>query len=57
MNSLLYHEIFELFNKTEKRADKIINNIGIKEKRYVDKDTTASDLCFKAADKLLNEMK
>ena len=23
MNSLLYHEIFELFNKTEKRADKI----------------------------------
>jgi 3-oxoacyl-[acyl-carrier-protein] synthase-3 len=37
-------------------AEKIINNIGIKEKRHVDDDTTSSDLCFKAADKLLNEM-
>lgn len=37
-------------------AEKIINNIGIIEKRYVDDDTTPSDLCFKAADKLLNEM-
>lgn len=37
-------------------AEKIINNIGIKEKRHVDNDTTSSDLCYKAADKLLTEM-
>lgn len=37
-------------------AEKIINNIGIKEKRHVDENTTASDLCYEAADKLLNEL-
>jgi 3-oxoacyl-[acyl-carrier-protein] synthase-3 len=37
-------------------SNKIINNIGIKEKRYVDNETTASDLCFKSAETLLNEM-
>jgi len=47
----------ELLNEYPKEeVDKIINNIGIKEKRFVDIDTTASDLCFKAADRLLNEM-
>jgi 3-oxoacyl-[acyl-carrier-protein] synthase-3 len=50
-NSELLHE----YPKEE--VDKIINNIGIKEKRHVDIDTTASDLCFKSADHLLNEMK
>ena len=34
---------------------KTINSIGIKEKRFVDEDVTASDLCFKAAEKLLND--
>ena len=33
--------------------EKTINSIGIKEKRYADEDTTASDLCFKAAEKLI----
>ncbi len=45
-----------LKNYPKDEADKIINNIGIHEKRYVDSETTASDLCFKAADNLLNEM-
>ncbi len=47
----------DLINQYPKdEVDKIINNIGIKEKRHVDPDTTASDLCYKAANKLLNEM-
>ena len=37
----------------EKEIDKTINSIGIKEKRFVDKDVTASDLCFKAAEQLI----
>ncbi len=37
----------------DEEIDKTINSIGIKEKRYVDSETTASDLCFKAADELL----
>ena len=48
---------YNLLNEYPKEeVDKIINNIGIKEKRFVDADTTASDLCYKAADQLLNEM-
>ena len=35
---------------------KTINNIGIIEKRFVDKGVTPSDLCFKAADKLLSDL-
>ena len=47
-------ELLSQYPKEE--VDKIINNIGIKEKRFVDEDISASDLCFKAAEKLLNEM-
>lgn len=36
--------------------EKVINNIGIVEKRFVDENVTASDLCFEAADKLLNDL-
>jgi len=36
--------------------NKVINNIGIIEKRYVSEGVTASDLCFEAADKLLTDM-
>lgn len=36
--------------------NKVINNIGIVEKRYVSEDVTAADLCFEAADRLLNDM-
>lgn len=39
----------------EEEIDKTINSIGIKEKRYVDEDVTASDLCFKAAEKLFED--
>lgn len=35
--------------------EKTINAIGIKEKRIADKDICASDLCFKAAEKLLTD--
>lgn len=35
--------------------EKVINSIGIKEKRYVDTNVTASDLCYRAADNLLLE--
>lgn len=35
--------------------DKTINTIGIKEKRFVDDNTCSSDLCFKAAEKLLKD--
>lgn len=35
---------------------KIIDSVGIVERRYVDNNTCASDLCYYAADKLLTEM-
>ncbi len=37
----------------EEEVLKVIDNIGIKEKRFVDKDVCSSDLCFKAAEQLL----
>jgi len=36
-------------------VEKIINSIGIAEKRIADASTTASDLCFKAAEKLFED--
>jgi 3-oxoacyl-[acyl-carrier-protein] synthase-3 len=45
-----------LKNYPVEEAEKIIKNVGIREKRFVDPDVTASDLCYKAADTLLNEM-
>jgi len=40
----------------EDEIEKVVHNIGIVEKRFVDEGITASDLCFEAADKLLNDM-
>jgi 3-oxoacyl-[acyl-carrier-protein] synthase III len=40
----------------EDEIEKTINSIGISEKRFVDSDTCASDLCFYAAEKLFAEM-
>jgi 3-oxoacyl-[acyl-carrier-protein] synthase III len=37
--------------------EKTINSIGIREKRFVDSNTCASDLCFSAAERLFAEMK
>jgi 3-oxoacyl-[acyl-carrier-protein] synthase-3 len=42
------------FRKKNKKNESC--NIGIKEKRFVDSNVTASDLCFKAAEQLLDEM-
>ena len=42
-------QIFE--NEIER--DKVIQLIGIDERRFVDEATTASDLCAKAAEKLI----
>lgn len=39
----------------EDEIEKTINSIGIREKRFVDEDVTASDLCFKAAEKLIED--
>lgn len=39
----------------EDEIEKTINSIGIREKRFVDDDVTASDLCFKAAEKLIED--
>jgi 3-oxoacyl-[acyl-carrier-protein] synthase-3 len=47
------YDLKDLIGETE--LEKTINSIGIKEKRYVDKDVCASDLCFKAAEKLIED--
>ncbi len=41
----------------QEEIQKTINSIGIREKRVVDDDVTASDLCFKAAEKLFEDNK
>ncbi|MFN8285427.1 MAG: ketoacyl-ACP synthase III [Chitinophagales bacterium] len=41
----------------EQERDLFIKTVGIRYRRIADKDTTASDLCFAAADKLLNDLK
>ncbi|MCP4049313.1 MAG: ketoacyl-ACP synthase III [bacterium] len=40
----------------ESEIEKTINTIGIKEKRYADKNVCASDLCYEAAKKLFDDM-
>lgn len=35
--------------------EKTINSIGIKEKRFVDKDVCSSDLCYRAAEQLIQD--
>lgn len=40
----------------EDELKKTIESVGIVERRIVDKDTCASDLCYNAAEQLLNEM-
>lgn len=39
----------------QEEIDKTINSIGIKERRIADADVCASDLCFKAAEKLFTD--
>lgn len=40
----------------QEEIDKVINNIGIKQRRIADENTTAADLCYKAAENLLTEL-
>ncbi len=40
---------------SKETMEKMVNSIGIKEKRFVDKEVTTSDLCFKAAKKLMDD--
>jgi 3-oxoacyl-[acyl-carrier-protein] synthase-3 len=47
------HELISMMSEEE--VEKVINSIGIKEKRIADKDVCASDLCFKAAERLLED--
>jgi 3-oxoacyl-[acyl-carrier-protein] synthase-3 len=47
------YELKDMIPKEE--LEKVINSIGIKEKRIADKNVCASDLCFKAAEKLLGD--
>lgn len=44
----------DVFQKEE--LEKIINSVGILERRIAEKEVTASDLCFKAAENLLNQL-
>lgn len=39
----------------EEDIQKVINNIGINQRRYAETDVCASDLCFKAAQKLMKD--
>lgn len=39
----------------QEEIDKVIDNIGIEERRIAPNDVTASDLCFKAAQKLMDD--
>jgi len=41
----------------EKEIDRMVNSIGIREKRYADEGVCASDLCVRAAEKLLEDNK
>lgn len=49
------YELGDLF--ASDYLEKLVNSIGIKEKRFVDKNVCASDLCLKAAKQLLSDNK
>lgn len=47
---------YDLINlMSNEDVEKTVNSIGIKEKRIAETDVCSSDLCFKAAEKLLND--
>jgi 3-oxoacyl-[acyl-carrier-protein] synthase-3 len=41
----------------EETIEKLVNTIGIKEKRFAEKDVCSSDLCYKAAKQLMEDNK
>jgi len=40
---------------SKETVEKLVNSIGIKEKRFAEKDVCTSDLCYKAARKLIDD--
>lgn len=40
---------------SKETMEKMVNSIGVKERRFAEKDVTTSDLCFKAAKKLMDD--
>jgi 3-oxoacyl-[acyl-carrier-protein] synthase-3 len=48
------YEYVDYFSAEE--VKKVVDKIGIKERRFADKDTCASDLCFAAATKLFSDL-
>lgn len=53
-NKVSNKDLTDIFPKEE--LDKIIDSVGIKERRIADQNTTASDLCLRAAEQLLDEL-
>jgi 3-oxoacyl-[acyl-carrier-protein] synthase-3 len=47
------YEYTQYFNKED--VKKVVDKIGVYERRFADEKTTSSDLCFAAAEKLLND--
>lgn len=43
--------------KTREEAEKFINSTGVRFRRVVDNNTTTADLCYKAAEQLLQQLK
>lgn len=41
---------------SSEEVKEVVDKVGVKERRFAGEDTCASDLCFAAADRLLNEM-
>lgn len=53
-NRIVNRDYTQTFSKED--AETIVEKTGIEERRFALPGTTASDLCFKAADRLLNEL-
>ena len=53
-NIINNYEYTERF--TPEEASEVIEKIGVKERRFADENTCASDLCFAAAEKLISDM-
>jgi len=53
-NVLINNE--ENLNMTSEEIAKLVESIGIRERRFADKDVTALDLCYRAANNLLDFM-
>lgn len=48
-----YHYDLDLW--TEEEVRKVVDKVGVKERRFVDDKTCASDLCFAAAERLITD--